>query len=170
MKTNIAFTLLTMMAASLSWAGELDTLRESYEREKARLVKPLDEKLRKELEALKVSFVKQSQLDEAAKVDAALKERFPLPVISSSKAPYKFGPSVWELSGKRMQFREDGLFSYEAWDRRGTWKQTRENVVEVTRSNGRKARFEVTVNPDGSILGRWKEPNVLDKVVYPVRP
>jgi hypothetical protein len=166
MKTNIAFTLLAMMAVSLAWAGELDTLRESYEREKARLVKPLDEKLKKDLEDLKVSLVKDANLADAAKVDAILKERFPQPGIASPKEPYKFGPSVWEIKGKRIQFREDGLVSNQFWDKRGTWRPLDDRKVEITMPNGKKAWFELSESGD---TAKWKEHNALDKVAYPVR-
>lgn len=166
MKTNLVLTLLTMMVASSAWAGELDTLREGYEREKSRLVKPLDDKLKKDLESLKDSLVKEAKLDEAAKVDAVIKERFPGSGIASPKEPYKFGPSVWEIKGKRIQFREDGLVSNEFWDKRGTWRPLDNRKIEITMPNGKKAWFELSESGE---TAKWKQHNALDKVAYPVR-
>ena len=166
MKTTLILTLLLMMAQGLSRAGELDTLRESYDREKARLVKPLDDKLRKDLEALKVSLVKESKLDEADKVDAIIRERFPQPGVASAKEPYKFGPSVWEIKGRRIQFRDDGLVSNDYWDKRGTWRPLDDRKVEVTMPDGKKAWFEVSESGE---TAKWKQHNSLDKVAYPVR-
>lgn len=166
MKTNIVLILLTMMVVSSVWAGELDTLREGYEREKVRLVKPLDDKLKKDLEALKDSLVRESKLDEAAKVDAVIKERFPSPGIASPKEPYKFGPSVWEIKGKRIQFREDGLVSNEFWDKRGTWRPLDDRKIEITMPNGKKAWFELSESGE---TAKWKQHNALDKVAYPMR-
>ncbi|WAC19028.1 hypothetical protein OVA24_17500 [Luteolibacter sp. SL250] len=164
MKTHL--TILTMLASGLTWAGDLNALRESYEREKTRLVKPLDEKLKKDLETLKVSLVKESKLEEAAKVDAVLKERFPQPGIASPKEPYKFGPSVWEIKGRRIQFREDGLVSNADWDKRGTWRPLDDRKVEITMPNGKKAWFELSESGE---TAKWKQHNSLDKVAYPVR-
>jgi hypothetical protein len=166
MKTNIAFTLLALIAVDFAEAGELDTLRESYEREKARLVKPLDEKLKKDLEALKVTLVRESRLDDAAKVDEIIKERFPPLGIAKPKEPYKLGPSVWEIKGNRVQFREDGLVSNETWDKRGTWRPLDDRRIEITMPNGKKAWFELSESGE---TARWKQHNALDKIAYPVR-
>lgn len=166
MNTKLTIPFLLWIAASAVGAGELDTLREPYLREKARLIKPLDDKLKKDLEALRESLVKDAKLDDAAKVDAVIKERFQGPGVANRKEPYKFGPSVWEIKGKRIQFRDDGLVSNEFWDKRGTWRPLDDRKVEITTPDGKKAWFEISESGE---TGKWKEPNYLDKIAYPVR-
>lgn len=160
----LTIPLLFLITALPICADELQTLRDAYEREKERLVEPLDEKLKQQLEALKLSLVKDGKLEDAAKVDAVLKERFPQPE-PSPKEPYKFGPSVWEYSSNRIQFREDGRFSHSRWRQRGTWT-AEGNRVTVIKPNGRKIIFDAWNSGEG---GTWREPNAIPKTFFPVR-
>ena len=147
---------LLICISTASFAGDLETLIQSYEREKARVLAPVEQKYEQALEELKLKYTKAGQLDEAVAVAAILNERKGLRSgdwLRKAKTTWK-----WH-SGGQLDILPNGESAHSKWKARGTWKRLDETSIQII--NDREQMFTVVFNEeqnsaDGTAKNGWK--------------
>lgn len=130
---SVAIALLT--AVSTTWAEErempqrLQVLLDSYESEKERVLKPVEQKFEAALVDLKNQYTKSGRLDDAIAVSNLLTTR------KKSNKPHPDTRWNW-ASGGELMLNGDGTATHTLWKNRGFWEMQDDGSIRLLSDEG----------------------------------
>ena len=151
----LAITLtLSVSSSATVRSNELETLTESYEREKARVLAPVEAKYQKALEDLLLKYTKAGRLDEATAVQVLLADRN----NEGGGDWLRTADTEWRWdSGGVLTLQKNLRALHTKWPKPGKWTRTAEDTIEMIDGYDRKftVKFKnrgaaAVIGPDGS--------------------
>ncbi|MDF1738176.1 MAG: hypothetical protein P1U86_03365 [Verrucomicrobiales bacterium] len=110
----------------------LQVLLDSYEREKERVLKPLERKLDTALVDLRDQFTKAGRLQDALAVNNLISSRGA--EHEANKPPED---TRWRWgSGGELMLKGDGTAKHTSWDKWGTWNRQKDGAILLTSQYG----------------------------------
>lgn len=155
---NLKLLAATMTFSAISIAtvlsNELETLSQAYEREKARVLAPVELKYQKALEELLLKYTKAGRLNEATAVQALLADRN----NEGGGDWLRTADTKWKWnSGGVLTLQKNLRALHTKWPKPGKWTRTGEDTIEMIDGYDRKftVKFKdrkaaAVIGPDGS--------------------
>ncbi len=105
---------------------KLEVLIQSYEREKERVLKPVERKYDSTLKELQMEFRKAGRLEDVLAVQKVIDSRIPKEeTLQWSDTKWKWG------SGGVLHLKADGSAMHTKWSKPGTWKEMRDGTITL---------------------------------------
>lgn len=135
-QTATFIILFAASAAAEELPGELDVLKDAYDREIRRLTEPVNRKYDDALRELKIRYTKAGRLDDALAVDKILQERHP----EEFEDPLNDSKWKW-ASGGELTFKADGSATHTRWRAPGTWERQEDGTVILKSGSVHTVKF-----------------------------
>lgn len=155
MKTALlTIAAILSLSFSISMANELETLTGSYEREKERVLAPVELKYDKALNELLLKYTKAGRLAEANAVKALIQDRG----NGANGDWLRTEDTRWKWeSGGRLTLQKNRRALHTKWRGPGKWTRTSEDTIELIDFVDRKfiikfkdRKAAAVIGPDGS--------------------
>ncbi len=132
---NIVLTSLLLLTSPFALSSELETLTAGYEREKARVLAPVELKYDAALRELKLKYTQAGRLEEAIAVTEILESR------SSEEGGdwLRDADTLWKWqSGGQFTLQKNQRALHTSWKKPGKWSRIDEDTIEVIDDRDRK--------------------------------
>lgn len=128
---GVFLTVFTFAREDGKQSPELQSLIESYERDKARVLAPIDQKFDRDLEQLKVRFTQLGKLEEAVAVMELIEARKAKGGESGNGTlPDESTTWDWDSRGE-LVIHQNGTCKHSSWRKPGVWKKVEDNVIVI---------------------------------------
>jgi hypothetical protein len=154
LKTLAVTLTFTVSSCSPLFSTELDALTDSYEREKARVLAPVESGYDRALKELLLKYTKAGRLAEANTVQALLDDRN----NGGGGDWLRTADTRWKWdSGGELTLQKNQRALHTKWPKPGKWTRTSEDTIEMIDGYDRKFTIKfkdkkaaAVIGPDGS--------------------